>query len=67
VFFFTFSFSPLRDEARNVGGLFHPVIAMTIKMLGKRRTGALRDLAARTSNAKFLSKALALYAAALAE
>ena len=65
--FFTFSFSPIRDEAGRVGGLFHPVIEMTAKMLGERRTRALRDLAARTSKAKSVSEALALSAQALAE
>ena len=65
--FFTFSFSPIRDEAGRVGGLFHPVIEMTTKMLGERRTRALRDLAARTSNAKSVSEALALSAETLGE
>ena len=65
--FFTFSFSPIRDEAGRVGGLFHPVIEMTAKMLGERRTRALRDLVVRTSKAKSVSEALALSALALAE
>lgn len=39
--FFTFSFSPVRDEAGRVGGLFHPVIEMTTQMLSERRTRAL--------------------------
>ena len=64
--FFTFSFSPIRDEAGRVGGLFHPVIEMTTKMLGERRTRALRDLAARTSNAKTVTEALTRSAEALA-
>jgi signal transduction histidine kinase len=50
--FFTFSFSPVRDETGNVGGLFHPVIETTSKMLIERRTRALRDLAARTGKAQ---------------
>jgi signal transduction histidine kinase len=65
--FFTLSFSPIRDEAGRVGGLFHPVIEMTAKMLGERRTRALRDLAARTSKAKSVSEALSLSALALIE
>ena len=65
--FFTFSFSPIRDEVGRVGGLFHPVIEMTTKMLGDRRTRALRDLAARTSNAKTVDEVLALSASTLAE
>jgi hypothetical protein len=39
--FFTFSFSPIRDEAGGVGGLFHPVIEMTTQMLSERRTRAM--------------------------
>lgn len=65
--FFTFSFSPIREEAGRVGGLFHPVIEMTTKMLGERRTRALRDLAARTSQAKSGHEALALAAQTLAD
>jgi signal transduction histidine kinase len=49
--FFTFSFSPIRDESGHVGGLFHPVTETTPTMLGERRTRALRDLAARTAKA----------------
>ena len=44
--FFTFSFSPIRDERGVVVGLFHPVNETTSKMLGQRRTRALRDLTA---------------------
>ena len=65
--FFTFSFSPIRDEAGRVGGLFHPVIEMTAQMLSERRTRALRDLAAQTSKAKSVSEALLLSAQTLAQ
>ena len=65
--FFTFSFSPIRDEAGRVGGLFHPVIEMTTQMLGERRTRALRDLAAHTSNAKAVSEVFSFSAQTLAE
>ncbi len=64
--FFTFSFSPIRDETGRVGGLFHPVIEMTTQMLSERRTRALRDLASQTSNAESVSAALALSAQILA-
>jgi signal transduction histidine kinase len=64
--FFTFSFSPIRDEAGRVGGLFHPVIEMTAQMLSERRTRTLRDLTAQTSKAKSVSEALALSAQTLA-
>ena len=65
--FFTFSFSPIRDEAGRVGGLFHPVIEMTAQMLSERRTRTLRDLTAQTSKAKSVSEALSLSAQTLAE
>src|SRR5438874_13526436 len=60
--FFTFSFSPIRDETGGVGGLFHPVTETTTKMLGERRTRALRDLAARAGKARTTDQAFALAA-----
>ena len=65
--FFTFSFSPVRDEAGRVGGLFHPVIEMTTQMLSERRTRTLRDLSAQTGKAKSVSEALSFAAQTLAE
>ncbi|HEU4537841.1 MAG TPA: HAMP domain-containing sensor histidine kinase, partial [Polyangiaceae bacterium] len=50
--FMTFSFSPVRDESGRVGGLFHPITEVTEKMLGARRTQALREIAARIGAAK---------------
>ena len=50
--FFTFLFSPVRDETGQVGGVFHPVIEVTTKALSERRTGALRNLTAHTRKAK---------------
>ncbi len=64
--FFTFSFSPIRDDAGHVGGLFHPVIEMTAKMQGERRTQALRDIASRTADATTVEDACGLAAGALA-
>ena len=64
--FFTFSFSPIRDEAGQIGGLFHPVIEMTGQMLSERRTRTLRDFTAQTSNAKSVIEALTLSALSLA-
>src|SRR3981189_1508870 len=55
--FFTFSFSPIRDESGGVGGLFHPVTEQTGKMLSERRTRALRDLSAASAEAKTLEEA----------
>jgi hypothetical protein len=65
--FFTFSFSPIRDETGNVAGLFHPVTETTSKMVGQRRTRALRDLAQRAAKAASMDEGLALAAETLAE
>ncbi|UFS69976.1 ATP-binding protein [Geomonas sp. RF6] len=56
--FFTFSFSPIRDETGGVGGLFHPVNETTGEMLAERRISALRDLGARMGKAKNSDEAL---------
>src|SRR5258708_9931258 len=65
--FFTFSFSPIRDESGGVGGLFHPVTETTAKMLAERRTRALRDLAARAGKARTSEDALSLAARTLTD
>lgn len=49
--FFTFSFSPIRDETGKVAGLFHPVTEMTAQSLAERRLGVLRDIADEAGNA----------------
>jgi signal transduction histidine kinase/DNA-binding response OmpR family regulator len=63
--FFTFSFSPIRDEDGRVGGLFHPVIEMTAQTLSERRTRMLRDIAANASKGKSVSEVLSLTARTL--
>jgi len=65
--FFTFSFSPIHDETGGVGGLFHPVTETTIKMVGERRTRALRDLAARAGKAQTTDEALTVAIRTLSE
>jgi signal transduction histidine kinase len=64
--FFTFSFSPIRDET-GVAGLFHPVTETTSRMLSERRTHALRDLAARAGKAHTVGEACTLAALTLSE
>ena len=64
--FFTFSFSPIRDET-GVAGLFHPVTETTSRMLSERRTRALRDLAARCSKAQTTEEACTLAAETLSD
>ncbi len=65
--FFTFSFSPIRDETGRLAGLFHPVIETTPKMLGERRTRTLRDLASGVSNARSVEESFMLSAETLSE
>src|SRR5437868_7072108 len=65
--FFTFSFSPIHDESGGVGGLFHPVTETTAKMVGQRRTRALRDLVAQASEAQTTTDALRRLAGTLSE
>ncbi len=64
--FFTFSFSPIRDET-GVAGLFHPVTETTARMLSERRTRALHDLASPAGNAQTLEDACKLTVSSLAE
>jgi signal transduction histidine kinase len=63
--FFTFSFSPIRDEAGRVAGLFHPVTETTANVLNERRVRTLRDLAARTGKARAVEEAMVLVAQTL--
>ncbi len=63
--FFTFSFSPIRDETGGVVGLFHPVTETTSSMLGERRIRALRDIGA--GKATSIREAAAVALRALAE
>lgn len=65
--FFTFSFSPIRDETGDIAGLFHPVTETTAKMIGERRTRALRDLAALAPSAQTTPGALLMAAQTLGE
>lgn len=54
--FMTFSFSPIRDESGNVGGIFHPISESTEKMLSNRRTQVVRDLAIQINKSKSLKE-----------
>jgi PAS domain S-box-containing protein len=50
--FMTFSFSPIRAESGNVGGIFHPISEGTAAVLDARRTQTLRDLTGRIALAR---------------
>ncbi len=65
--FFTFSFSPIRDETGTVSGLFHPVTETSDKMIGQRRARALRELAGCCAAARTLPDLVTAAARTIAE
>jgi signal transduction histidine kinase/CheY-like chemotaxis protein len=64
--YFSFSYSPIRDESGGIGGVFTPVVETTERVIGERRLRTLRDLAARPRPAG-LAEAAAAAAEVLAE
>lgn len=50
--YYSFSYSPIRDEAGNVGGLFCPSAETTGKILSERRLATLSDLSGRALSEK---------------
>jgi signal transduction histidine kinase len=64
--FFTLCFSPIRTESGAIGGLFHPVLETTPKVLGERRTRTLKDIAVRAGKAKSITEAITLSSQTLA-
>lgn len=54
--FMTFSFSPIRDESGEVGGIFHPISEVTASVLNARRTQCLRDLTAAIADARTIDE-----------
>ena len=65
--FFTYSFSPIRDETGGVAGVFHPVTETTHLVLAERRLGILRALADSTANSTTINDALTAAAVALGD
>lgn len=65
--FFTFSFSPIRDQSGAVVGLFHPVTETTGKMVSQRRARLLRDLTASGLRAQTLHEAMTFATEAMSE
>ncbi len=45
--YFTFSYSPIRDESGGIGGVFTPVLETTEKVIGARRMRTMRELCRR--------------------
>jgi DNA-binding NtrC family response regulator/signal transduction histidine kinase len=50
--YFSFSYSPIRDDNGGVGGVFTTVLDMTERVIEDRRRQVLRDLASRMSEAR---------------
>ncbi|NUS06038.1 MAG: PAS domain-containing protein, partial [Nonomuraea sp.] len=57
--YFTFSYSPIRDESGGVGGVFCAVTETTGRVVGERRLAVLRDLGERTMTATSAAEACA--------
>jgi signal transduction histidine kinase len=58
--YFTFSYSPIHDEAGQVGGVFTAVTETTGRVLGERRLRVLRDLGTTTAQVRTVKDACAL-------
>ena len=65
--YFTFSYSPIRDEGGGVGGVFCSVVETTAQVVGARRTRTLRRLAEIASAGRTEADALAMAMDALAD
>jgi transcriptional regulator with GAF, ATPase, and Fis domain len=50
--YFSFSYSPIRDDDGAVGGVFTTALEMTERVIEDRRRQVLRDLASRTAQAR---------------
>ncbi|MGH7006377.1 MAG: ATP-binding protein, partial [Alphaproteobacteria bacterium] len=64
--YYTFSYSPVPDGAAGVGGLFCACNEETHRIVGERQMALLRELAARTADARTIAEACEAAAAALA-
>lgn len=65
--YFSFSYSPIYDDAHQVSGVFSPVIETTDRVIGERRLRALRDLASQCTRANSEAEAYECAAAVLAQ
>jgi len=55
--YFTFTFSPLRDDSGAIAGILQPVVEVTQAVLSERRTRTLRALAPRLSGSDAVTAA----------
>jgi signal transduction histidine kinase len=65
--YFTFSYSPIRDESGGIGGVFCAVTETTAQVLGERRLRTLTALAQHTAEATTATEACLRAALALQE
>jgi signal transduction histidine kinase/DNA-binding response OmpR family regulator len=65
--YFTFSYSPIRDESGGIGGVFCAVTETTAQVLGERRLRTLSTVAHRTAEATTAHEACLTAAAAIEE
>ncbi|WP_420715233.1 ATP-binding protein [Corallococcus sp. BB11-1] len=65
--YFTFSYSPIRDESGGVGGIFTVVLETTAQVLNARRITLLQKMTARTTGTQSVADACARALEALSE
>jgi PAS domain S-box-containing protein len=65
--YFTFSYSPIIDDAGNTGGVFCVCTEDTAQVIGRRRLQTLSELGERTAEAETVEQACAFAAQTLAE
>ncbi len=65
--YFTFSYSPIRDETGGIGGVFTAVTETTGQILGERRLHTLHELTERSSEALSAAEVCSIAAETLAE
>ena len=65
--YFTFSYSPIRDETGGIGGVFTAVTETTRQVLSERRLRMLHDLAEYSAEAKTAEEACLISAGILAQ
>lgn len=65
--YFTFSYSPIRDETGGIGGVFTAVTETTRQVLSERRLRMLHDLAEYSAEARTAEEACSISAGILAQ
>ena len=65
--YYSFSYSPIRDESGNVAGLFCPSTEVTAKVINARRLGTLSELSANALLEKTIEATCAAVAATLSK